>query len=504
MLTGISSAWRKTLAQLIVLFGWIFAWYWETAVSMFDIWMRSGTYAHAFVVPPISLWLVWRQRESLRLVEPRPAISMIFPLAVTVFFCLLGELTFVNALRQFAFVGMLILAAVTILGRTASKQILFPLAFLLFAVPFGDFIVPRLMDWTAVFTVGALRATGIPVYQEGLQFVIPSGNWSVVEACSGIRYIIASVTVGTLFAYLNYVSLKRRLIFVAISALVPLVANWLRAYMIVMLGHLSNNKLAAGVDHLIYGWVFFGFVIILMFMIGARWSEPEIAKVTPPEIATENCAGSQGWLVAMIIAITTLTGPLAFRVLDANTHNLSPVITGLRAPAGWEESSQGIDFEPAYNSPSSELKATYTKDGKAVAIRIYFYRNQDDRRKMVTSTNALVTRSDSDWKLLHQSVHPVAIGGLPKNVVSSQLLEGRTSPAINLLVWRWYWIGGKLTSSDMLAKIYTAMSRLRGEGDDSAVVIIYTANESASVALSEFAEAAGSSIEQLLMSTSRY
>jgi len=39
---------------------------------------------------------------------------------------------------------------------------------------------------------------------------------------------------------------------------VPIIANWLRAYMIVMIGHLSGNKLAVGVDHLIYGWLFFG------------------------------------------------------------------------------------------------------------------------------------------------------------------------------------------------------------------------------------------------------
>ena len=42
--------------------------------------------------------------------------------------------------------------------------------------------------------------------------------------------------------------------------------------MIVMIGHLSGNKLAVGVDHLIYGWVFFGIVMMAMFMIGARWS----------------------------------------------------------------------------------------------------------------------------------------------------------------------------------------------------------------------------------------
>ena len=70
-----------------------------------------------------------------------------------------------------------------------------------------------------------------------------------------------------MFAYLNYHSLKRRLIFLAVAVAVPIVANWLRAYLIVLLGHVSGNKLAAGADHLIYGWVFFGIVIAIMFAI---------------------------------------------------------------------------------------------------------------------------------------------------------------------------------------------------------------------------------------------
>ena len=107
----------------------------------------------------------------------------------------------------------------------------FPLLFLFFCVPFGEFIMPRLMQWTADITV--MGCAPCPVFRcirKGLQFVIPSGHWSVVEACSGIRYLIASVCVGVLFAYLNYNSWKRRVLFViAAAAMVPLVANWLRA-----------------------------------------------------------------------------------------------------------------------------------------------------------------------------------------------------------------------------------------------------------------------------------
>jgi exosortase A len=163
-----------------------------------------------------------------------------------VFAWLLGELTAVNALTQFALIFIVVASAIALLGNAASKVIAFPLLFLFFALPVGDFLMPRLMEWTADFTVIALRSSGVPVYREGQNFIIPSGSWSVVEACSGIRYLIASLTVGTLYAYLTYHSLKRRLIFVAISIIVPIVANWLRAYLIVMLGHLSGNKLAVG------------------------------------------------------------------------------------------------------------------------------------------------------------------------------------------------------------------------------------------------------------------
>ena len=82
--------------------------------------------------------------------------------------------------------------------------------------------MPRLMDWTADFTVAALRLTGVPVYREGVHFVIPTGQWSVIEACSGIKFLIASVMAGSLYAWLMYRSPGRRIAFIAASIVVPL------------------------------------------------------------------------------------------------------------------------------------------------------------------------------------------------------------------------------------------------------------------------------------------
>ena len=267
-------SWKPTLMVILVILAWIGYWYWGTLEAMAQIWWRSETYAHGLIVPPITLWLIWRERHRLAAVQPRPAYGFSLAIPCLVFCWWLGELTAVNALTQFSVVGIIIMAIMVLVGRSVSKELAFPLIFLLFAVPIGDFLLPRLMEWTADFTVLALRLSGIPVFREGQNFIIPSGHWSVVEACSGIRYLIASLTVGTLYAYLTYTSLKRRLTFILVALIVPIVANWLRAYMIVMLGHLSGNKLAVGVDHLIYGWIFFGIVIAIMFLIAMRWADP--------------------------------------------------------------------------------------------------------------------------------------------------------------------------------------------------------------------------------------
>ncbi len=492
-------AWRRALPLLLAAIAWVLFWYWDTASAMVAIWARSDTYAHAFLVTPISLWLIWRKRQELAPLQPAPTAWLLLPLAATAFFWLLGELTAVNALTQFALVVTLIMTIVSVLGIGVSRHITFPLAFLLFAVPVGEFMLPQLMDWTANFTVLALRASGIPVYREGLNFVIPSGNWSVVEACSGIRYIIASVTVGTLFAYLNYVTLSRRLLFVAVSIVVPVVANWLRAYMIVMIGHLSGNKLAVGVDHLIYGWVFFGIVILAMFAIGARWSEDPPAPLAARSLPVAN-AGPAGvvWLIVVLtIGLLAASGPLAFAALNQAGPSSPPQLGRLTPPTGWAETPRFAEWTPVYANPSAVLQETFGDGQRQVGLFIAYYRNQNFERKLVTSTNVLATSNDPVWSVVSRDRRSIQLGDRPQTVGTANLLGKKSGLETRLAVWQWYWVNGRLTSSDFEAKLFTALSRLRGMGDDSAVIILY-APTSGEDGLSAFATAAAPAIATLL------
>ena len=474
----IEKGWKATLLAGSVLFAFILVCFWDTWTAMAVIWLRSETYQHGLIVPPITAWLIWRKRHQLTEYSPRAtALPALAVLALSLIW-VLGELTAVNALTQFAVVGILACGAVALVGKDIGRQLAFPLLFLFFAVPIGDFTMPQLMEWTANFTVIALRATGIPVYREGLQFVIPSGNWSVVEACSGIRYLIASLTVGTLFAYLTYTSLKRRLIFVGISLAVPIVANWIRAYLIVLLGHVSGNKLATGADHLIYGWVFFGIVIAMMFAIGMRWSEnaPDLAATLPSESHAANKAERAVhplWAVALLVALAAAIGPIGYSLLQTASDRGEATLTWPTWQGGWQAADNDLTpWRPAFTGASTELKGTFHNGSQQVGIWVGFYRHQNYQRKLITSTNLLVSYRDKEWQAVDEVRSELSLDGHPLSTRRSDVIQkGETGQ--RLRVHYWYWINGHTTTSDFAGKWLTAQSMLTGHGDDSAVVAIY-------------------------------
>lgn len=482
----VTQPWRQALAALALLLLWTFVLYRETGTAMVTIWARSDTFAHAFLVPPIVLWLIWRQRQLIAVEIPRPAPGVLVLIAAAALVWLLGELAAVNAVTQLALVALLVLTVPAVLGWSVTRLIIFPLGFLFFAVPIGEFLLPQLMEWTANFTVLALRLSGVPVYREGLQFVIPSGNWSVVEACSGVRYLIASLTVGALFAYLNYQSTKRRILFVIASIAVPVVANWVRAYMIVMLGHLSSNKLAVGVDHLIYGWLFFGVVMMLMFIIGARWTETgELARerTLVPAARKQAMSAPRLWMTTVSFAVLMAAPHVVLWALD-----LAPERAAVQLPvpaalaSDWQVSSAGdAHFKPAFQNPAAEVDASYASQGRVVGLYLGYYRQQNYSQKLVSSNNVLVRSNDLQWAQVASGIRPVRLDDRQAYLFRAvELRSASLRQSVDqgrLMVWHIYWINGTLTANDYLAKAYSVFYRLTGRGDDSAVIVVYTAKD---------------------------
>lgn len=451
--------------------------YFGTVRSIVSIWNSSETFAHGYIILPISLWLLWRKRENFTLYPPKPYAPALVALAVLGLGWLAAQLGEVQFVSQYAFVAMLPVIALALLGPRLAGSLAFPLLFLLFAVPFGDVFVAPLIQFTADFTVWAVRATGIPVLRSGTRFELPTGNWSVVEACSGVRYLISSITLGCLYAYLTYRSTMRRVLFIGLAMIVPIIANGLRAYMIVMIGHLSGMELATGVDHLIYGWLFFGLVMFVMFWIGSYWREdaPEASSATGAGAATAAPSGihpagaPQGRFAAMAAAVLALAAlwPASALIGERVNHNPAPVALGQIA-VNLPPAPDFADWKPDYMTPSARFHRVYQNGSVPVALTVLYYRNQDRDQALISSINRLTGYEDT-WHEIDASARTENVAGHPVAVRETTLRSGTRT----LLVWSWKWIGGQYTNSDIAGKLLQARAKALLQGDDGAAVMLY-------------------------------
>jgi exosortase A len=473
---AIEPSWRLGLPLVIVALIAVLAIHWTTAESIVAIWERSETFAHGFLIVPIVLVLIWQRRHALAKLAPAPDALGLVLLACAGAVWLVGYAGEVLVIRQLAFVATIWATVIAILGREVAKAIMFPLGFLVLGVPMGEVLIPPLMEWTADFTITALQLSGIPVFREGLFFTIPSGNWSIVEGCSGVRYLIASVTVGVLFAYLSYRRTWKRLLFALMSIVVPIIANGFRAYLIVMIAHLSNNQLAHGIDHFIYGWVFFGVVMLLLFWVGSFWRDPDTAisavsgGARPRPVAPRRL--SLAWHTAAAVAITG-AWPAYAGYLDRDDTSGPPTLAlAVPAPAGgWVADREPLtDWRPHYDPASATLFQVYRKGDRVVALHLGYYHHQHPGSQLVSSWNIMVVQKHPLWNNVGESRVDAALGPATFAVRQTRL----RSPSQRLLVWDWFRIAGHDVINPYLAKAMLAWQRLSNRGDSGTAIILAT------------------------------
>ncbi len=473
-----AAARRWALAATAALALALLAAYYPTVASMVSIWWRSETFTHGFLILPITLFLIWRKRHELALVPARPepwtgaaallAAGFLWYLAVSV-----GVLV----LEQLAVVAMVPALVAAVWGWAVVRALAFPLAYLVFAVPMGEALVPPLMDLTADFVVEALRLTGIPVYREGNYFELPTGRWSVVEGCSGVRYLIASLALGSLYAYLTYRSLWRRAVFIALSALVPIVANWLRAYIIVMIGHLSDMRLATGVDHILYGWVFFGAVMLLLFWIGGRWHEPVPQAGTPSPSPDGNASVSGRRVAAGAAAALAalLAWPLAGPQGEVQATVAPMALPTPEAAPGWRPLAEPpTAWRPRYIGPDAELVAAYEAGGRPVLLYVAYYHRQRQGAELVNSQNVLVPQKDPGWREGGTGPAQVRVAGRSVPVRETVLRGHGAHAGEDWLVWRTDWLGGRYLTNRYWEKLLQAWYRLTAGPQEAAALIVAT------------------------------
>lgn len=458
----------------------------DTFVDMWRAWGASGTFNHGYAIFPIALILLWYRRERWQVLPLRPSLAGAALAAGTLLVWLGGAILHLNVVMQFGAVAALVSAVIAIAGFEVFRAAMFPLLFMFFAVPVGEELVPWLMDFTARFTVAALDAVGIPVYAEGHLIYIPTGTFSVEKACSGIRYLFASIVLGVLYAHLFYRTAWRRALFVALCAVVPLLANGLRAFLIVILAHVSNNAIAVGVDHLIYGWIFFGAVMLLVFWIGRAFAEPAAPVNSAAPTSSSLPAAGPRWFTPWI-ALVALLAPLlvakaAEAVLQAPEQGAatSPAsVARVPAPrAGWTgPTTASTDWQPQFLGATRVVTAAYLRGANPVDVAVLSYAQEHAGNELINSENRLFDPDVWTW-LSERSLLLALPDGQQIPVFAVQVRRNLTRRSI----WRIYVVGERAVSGGLSAKFARARAILGGDGAQGAALVVSAAQTGQNVA----------------------
>ncbi|HUB96047.1 MAG TPA: exosortase A [Stellaceae bacterium] len=418
------------------------------------VWLGSTAYNHCFLIIPVAIYLAWSRRYVVQETVPQPDLRFLALLLPLVAAWLVAAVVSVMELQQFVVITMFQVIALSVLGWRVYRAMLLPFLYLYFLVPFGYELVPWLQNVTAWFCIEGLKLLGIPVYSDGILIEVPAGTFVVAEACAGLRFLIASIAFGVFFAALMYRSRTRWVIFIALSVVVPVIANGFRALGIISLAEALDSAAAVEADHIIYGWIFFTIVTILLIFIGMSFADDRAEVAAPASGASAAYAAplprtSSLFLAAVVGLVLAGAGPAyaVYRDWQGATADLADVAPPPVASPWTPVAANTFGWRPVIQDPDREFLRSFNADGHTVMQYVALYQATGFHNNLVRGVNSVA--DGTRWQETARGSAKVTAGGRDATVATT-IFSGTGR---KLLVWDFYVVNDKIVASPMAAKL---------------------------------------------------
>jgi exosortase A len=467
----LGSSWPKHLTVLAALVFILIGSNWSIVNAALTVWVVSPTYSHCFFIIPVSAFFVWGKRQALANLSPAAAPAAL-GFAIPFFALQLAGVIFsITEVQQIGLVGLLIVLVLAVLGTEVFRLIRFPLLFLFFLVPMGEYLVDPMQRFTTWFISTGLALLGILHHTEGTVIELVGGAFRVAEACAGLRFLIATIAIGSLFCHLNFRRWYKIVLYMLASAIVPVIANGFRALGIVLLAHYSNNKIATGADHLVYGWGFSVLILCLLMFIGARFSDP-VGEEGPEKHRPRKKHRRDFIIPTTVLALGIVIAAPAFAYWDINRpiyfdkSKLGEIQTG----GDWIKTIATGLWSPGFLDP--DAVATFGLQSKEnpnskVDLNLFYYARTRSGHGLIASTNTLW--DEGVWHAISRGHRYVDLG---KSHVEMEQVVLSSGQKTELVLWT-YWVNGHFTTSRSRTKLGNLESVL-GHGSGSALVALST------------------------------
>ena len=467
---SLSTVWRRPLLLLGAAWLALIALFFADWRAMAGQWWDTSTYNHVLLVPAILAWLVALRRHELAKLAPQAWWPGLIVVAGAAFVWVLGSFAGLSLARQLGAVALLQGAALALLGPRASAGLAFPLAYMLFLVPFGDELVPLLQLITARITMSLLALSGIPASLEGVFITTPTALFKVAEACSGVKFLVAMSAFAVLAANLCFRAWPRRIVFVGCTLALAVLANGVRAWGTVIVAHYRGIAFASGFDHIFYGWIFFAAVIALVLALGWRWfdrapDEPQIdaAAINASPVLARLAQWRIGSAAALAVTLALALGGMAWAATADRLAARLPARIELPGVDGWQrvDYAPKVWWAPRHGGANHRLLGRFADaQGHTVDVSYALYASQGEGHEAGGfGEGALTIESAWDW-------------AQPGPALAGAKTDRLTAGLVERVCATWYKTGDTVTGSNARLKLANMADRLLLRRRATAVLIV--------------------------------
>lgn len=467
-----SDSWKRHAIAVGAVWAAILLIFFRDTSDMALQWWNSSTYNHCLLLVPIIGWLVHQRREELSQLTPVAWWPGLLWSAGGGLLWLLGDLGGIALFRHAALIAMLQGAVMSIMGLQVTRGLLFPLFYMFFLVPFGEELVPPMQTITAKLSMLFLGWQGIPAHIDGVFITTPGGYFEVAEACSGVKFLVAMAAYAVLVTNICFQSWSRRLAFLAFALIVPVIANGVRAYGTIAIAEKTGIEFAASFDHIIYGWFFFGAVMILVMGVGWKFFD---RRVDDPMFNPADLAPTSFGRIKLPVAVAGVAAlaliPFAWAQASASPADTLPKSIAAPVVKGWTPITQigGYPWKPRFDNADRLYLWRYRKDGSGeeLDLAIAAFAGQHEGKELVGFGQGAMD-PDNEWKW---SENLGQIGG-EGGKVAGQFDQYVAPGPVTRTAAAWYRIDGETMASKTGMKLETLKQRLIVGDQRAAGVII--------------------------------
>ena len=257
------------LTAITILLGVVYS---SAFVWMYERWSARDTYySHGFLVPFISIFLVWQMRKSLAKIIAKPHPYGWIWLISALLFQVIGTLWNIGFVSGFSLILVIIGLVQILLGKEYLRQLIFPILFLIFMVPLPEVAIVNLSFRLKLFAAQAatfiVNHVGVPAVREGSLIKTMHARLMVEDPCSGIRSLIALIALGALMSYFSNLSRGKKIVLFISALPIAVGTNIMRITALTLISEIYGEKYATGIVHDTLGILTFVFAFLGLSLV---------------------------------------------------------------------------------------------------------------------------------------------------------------------------------------------------------------------------------------------